>query len=220
MRILFVHGWGCDRRIWQPLETSLRSLLTPVEINCTSADFGFYGAEQRVSGHFDLAVGHSLGGLWLLTSGHVTFDSLVLINSFNCFVATAGYSDGWSQRIVQRMRTGLTQDVNQVLEQFWEKAGLTELPTWQRPDQDQMDIERLDWGLEALINEDGREQWDNFQGPRRVIAATKDNIVTQQQTQACFPNGDIQWLKSDCHALPLKFPEICAALVRELIEVS
>ena len=219
MRILMVHGWAFGPWIWRPMNGRLRDLLTISELELSCVDLGFFGDTELEFGHFDLAIGHSLGLLWLLQSSRVSFDRLISINGFTRFSAAEDFQCGWPHRIIQRMRKRLAQDAESVSANFIEKSGATE---WFNRDSisDTCDVERLDWGLEALINGDGREQWSKFHGPRRAIAATKDQIVSQEQTNQCFPDGDIQWLKSNCHCLPLKFPEICAALVRELIETS
>ena len=219
MRILCVHGWAFGPAMWQAMNGRLVGLMDDDALEIECADLGFYGESHLPSGHFDLAIGHSFGLLWLLDSGLAKFDRLVAVNGFTRFAATEDFQCGWPHRIIQRMRKGLASSADAVIAEFLKNSGL---------DQDavasvsggQPDVERLDWALEALINNDGREQWDKFGGPRRVIAATKDNIVTTEHTNQCFSGGDIQWLKSDCHCLPVKFPEICAALIRELMEVS
>jgi len=225
VKILCVHGWAFSPEMWGPLNQRLREMLSPADpdaggLSIVSADLGFFGSTDIPSGHYDLAIGHSFGLLWLLDTNRVSCDRLVSINGFTRFAAEADFQCGWPHRILRRMRKGLANDAAQVIGEFlsnsatdkWAKTVNSKLPL--------IDIERLDWALEALRNMDGREQWSQFAGPRLVIAATRDQIVTAEQTGQCFPSSDIQWLKSDCHCLPLKFPEICAALIRELIEVS
>lgn len=231
MRILYVHGWACGPNIWKRTSQRLQALINGIDLEPTFADLGFFTDPELPAGHFDLVIGHSLGVLWLLDCEHVTFDRIVSINGFTRFSASEDFQCGWPHRIVERMRKQLAKDANAVIADFMNNAAASGFPEIASDDSGdtgqsaeaanrQVDVERLNWALEALINVDCREQWSTFQGPRRVIAATDDKIVSVEHTNACFLNDDIQWLKSDCHVLPLKFPEICAALVRELIEVS
>lgn len=219
MRILLVHGWGFGPWMWLRMNERLQLLMEDQPLELVTANLGFRGAEVMPSGSFDLALGHSLGLLWLLESNRVQFDRLVSVNGFTRFCGGPDFPWGWSPKVVQRMRKRLGPDVDGVMHDFRAKCAIP-AATVPADDSQSFDVERLDWGLEALIKGDGREQWSRFCGPRRAIAATQDAIVSVEHTRECFPDGDIQWLKTDCHCLPLKFPEICAALVRELIETS
>lgn len=198
----------------------LTALMDPLDLHYVPLDFGFFGTPTPPeNGHFDLAIGHSLGFLWLLENRLITFDRLVSINGFTRFCRSQDFSTGWPIRIVQRMRKQLAVDAEPMLTEFMSKSGaereFLHQVQWQASD-----VAKLDWGLEALINLDVREQWNQFEGPTRAIAGTLDEIVTASHTRECFFGSDLQWLKSASHCLPLKFPEICAALVRELIEVT
>lgn len=220
MKILLVHGWAFAPWMWQGLIERLQDLMGDSDIQFSAIDLGFLGQPSLpMKGHFDLAIGHSFGLLWLLESNLVTFQRLISVNGFTRFSADSDFQCGWPHRVIQRMRKQLAVESETVIAGFMEKSAATEHFTMHRADS-ALDLERLDWALEALLKGDGREQWSKFPGPRRAIAATKDEIVTVEHTNQCFADSDIQWLKSDSHCLPLKFPEICAALVRELIEVS
>ncbi len=219
MRILQVHGWALGPWIWQSMNRRLQALLPGESLELTVADLGFFGDLQLPEGKFDLAIGHSFGLLWLLETPRISFDRLISINGFTRFSPATDFQAGWPVRVLQRMRKQLAVDSRIALQQFWEKLATDPCPPGP-PDAADPDVARLDWALEALIKGDGREQWSRFPGPRRAIAATRDTIVSLEHTQHCFVDSDVQWLKSECHCLPLKFPEICAALVRELIEVS
>ena len=219
MKILCVHGWACRPAVWGPMNRRLAELLSDRQPELVCADLGFYSDPVLPEGHFDLAIGHSLGLLWLLDNRLVSFDRLISINGFTRFSAATDFQCGWPQRVLQRMQKQLARDSRMAISDFFEKSAATRF-VGDEISVEHPDTERLNWGLEALINGDGREQWGSFTGPRRVIAASADAVVPVELTNHCFSNCDIQWLKSDCHLTPLLFPEICAALVRELIEVS
>lgn len=220
MKILLVHGWGFGPWMWNGMIHRLRALTSPLDLQVVSLDLGFFGAPTPPqNGHFDIAIGHSLGFLWLLENRLITSDRLVSINGFTRFSRAADFPSGWSSRVVQRMRKQLAVNPESMLAEFMNKSAV-ETEFREHTNWAAADIAKLDWGLEALINRDGREQWSQFEGPTRAIAGTLDEIVTPGQTRECFFASDVQWLKSKSHCLPLIFPEICAALVRELIEVT
>ena len=220
MKMILVHGWALGPWIWHGLVQRLCALMEDSDLTIERVDLGFFGdTGPPAAGHYDLAIGHSFGLLWLLQDRQLTCDRIISINGFTRFSADTDFPCGWPQRVLQRMRKQLAIDRQVVLADFANKAGIEDEFRQQQASA-VPDVARLDWALEALINRDGREQWDQFPGPRRAIAATKDEIVTAEHTNQCFADSDIQWLKSGCHCLPLKFPEICAALVRELIEVT
>ncbi len=239
MNIICVGGWACGNWLWERHSRRLRELMPGQTLKVTCVPACDDVAALESGNHFDLAIGHSLGLLWLLDSEQVSFDRLVSIGGFTRFTCaedfpaspgeqTTAAADeefhrhiaaadakpvGWPDRVLARMQRGLAINPGQVLADFFKNAGAPDLVPQVEPD-----MEWLDRGLAALRNTDCREQWNVFAGPRRVIAAIDDQIVTAAHTRACFPACEIQWLKTDCHLLPLRFPEICAALIREMLE--
>ena len=239
MKILCASGWACGEWLWERHTERLSALLpdTDIEVTCLAA----YEEAGSVESHFDLAIGHSLGLLWLLDADQLSFDRVVSIAGFTRFVSGDDFSAspdpdiaiqddddfhahiaradsgpvGWPDRVLERMERGLAIDSANVLADFFENAGAADSASQATSN---ANVKTLERGLAALRNTDCREQWSLFAGPQRVIAATDDRIVTAAHTRACFPECEIQWLKTDCHLLPLRFPEICAALIREVLE--
>ena len=179
MRILCVHGWAFGPAMWQAMNGRLVGLMDDDALEIECADLGFYGESHLPSGHFDLAIGHSFGLLWLLDSGLAKFDRLVAVNGFTRFAATEDFQCGWPHRIIQRMRKGLASSADTVIAEFLKNSGL---------DQDavasvsggQPDVERLDWALEALINNDGREHGTNSAG--------REELSRRPRTTSSRPN--------------------------------
>ena len=85
MKALFVHGWGCGPEIWNPLVQCLSQSPDNRLSETTCLNLGFFGPSEIPAGHFDLAVGHSFGFLWLLEQQQLTFDRIVSINGFTRF---------------------------------------------------------------------------------------------------------------------------------------
>ena len=203
--------------MWQAMNHRLIDHVDGLEIEC--ANLGFDGDIQIPRGHFDLVVGHSMGVLWLLDNPELTFDRLVAINGFTKFCETPDMPSGCPQAVVDQMCERLLSDQSQLLKDFYDNAGVTGNTSQFGLNSTAVDTAQLDSALADLIRVDGREQWTNFDGPRSVIAATGDRIVRKEHTQTCFPDEDIRWVESDCHCLPAKFPDVCAEVIRELIEV-
>ncbi|MGI9517892.1 MAG: hypothetical protein ACR2NP_12645, partial [Pirellulaceae bacterium] len=148
MKVICVGGWACDDWLWERHTGRLRALLpdTEVEVTCLPAWGNFVFKEAM---HFDLAVGHSLGLMWLLDHDQVSFERLVSIAGFTRFVSgedfpgspdrAAATQDedefhshiarpesrpvGWPDRALSRMQSGLAVDPGPVLADFFENAG-------------------------------------------------------------------------------------------------
>jgi len=89
MHFVFVHGWGFSATLWRGVVGLLRTS------EVTLVDLGFIagGAPQANIWPKDaIAVGHSLGLLWLLhragDAGSVSFRALVSIQGFDRFCPT------------------------------------------------------------------------------------------------------------------------------------
>ena len=82
MRFVLVHGWGFHAGIFADFVGHLRG----AEVDLV--DLGFVaGGPKGASGWPDdaIAVGHSLGLLWLLERGQGHYRALVSIQGFDCF---------------------------------------------------------------------------------------------------------------------------------------
>jgi pimeloyl-[acyl-carrier protein] methyl ester esterase len=221
MKILFAHGWGLGPWLWSPVLRELAKAPGNPFSETTCLDFGFFGPPRLPSGHFDVAVGHSFGLLWLLHQEQVTFDRVVSINGFTRFFADREFRCGTSPRVVDRMARKLHEAPLQVLEDFLRTCGAEpDLIARQRAAcEASCDVERLAWGLSGLNNWDHRSQWEQLRltPPRcRVMASTGDRVVSEELTRACFGNHEIHWRPSGSHLLPLASPELCAQTLLQM----
>lgn len=198
MTILFVHGWAWDERLWQ-LVDSLWHDDTVNHIN-----LGFSGAPQwhERTTHKTVAVGHSLGFLWLLMQP-VVYDGYVSINGFSHFVT----SD--TKAALRAMRQRLQTSPQQTVANFHRACGASSMPhcryNWQR----------LDEGLHWLATWDGRkplEQLHKSHVPIVSLAGRRDAIVPAQCTIE-----PVRWCDDGNHLLPVTHPHDCAAAIRDCI---
>lgn len=210
--LVLAHGWGFDASVWRPLQTALPDL------ECLTWDLGFRGTPSSPALPADrpvIAVGHSLGLLWLLQNRPCRWDRLVAINGFTRFAKADNFQDGVPSRLLDRMIAKLTQTPAAVTSDFLARCGLD---LEQHPiDGASLDADRLTWGLNALAG------WDQRAAPPPdlVLAGRNDPIVSSAMTQAAFPasfaSGAIRWHDGG-HLLPLTAPDWCAARLRELLE--
>ncbi|WP_264784374.1 alpha/beta fold hydrolase [Gluconacetobacter azotocaptans] len=214
--LLFVHGWGFDPDFWTPVRSALG------RADGIDLDFGFFGPERmaaRPARPF-VAVGHSLGALWLLRHRPERCIGMVLINGFARFSAAADFPPGVPPRVVGRMIQGLEQNPDDVVLTFRRRAGIAAgLPG---PAQ----AGRLAAGLAMLRDEDARPALDERASsailpPMTVLAGQDDPIVTADMTRASFSTGmPIEWVADGGHLLPLTHPDICAATISRMTQRS
>lgn len=199
--LLLVHGWGFDARLWDGVRARL-----PAEVAVRVLDLGFFGpADVAVPDHVDVAAGHSMGLLWLLTTRPCRWRRLVSVNGFSRFTAAPDFPQGTPPRLVDRMLSRLERDPVAVLTDFRARCGVG--PADRAPD-----AARLAEGLHLLRDGDARPLDRSLV---TALAGGADPIVPTEMTQAMFsgacvvPDGD--------HLLPLTHAaEVAAALVREL----
>ncbi|KXV73083.1 alpha/beta hydrolase [Acetobacter cerevisiae] len=216
-RLVFVHGWGCGPDIWEPV---LEALDQP---SACVLDLGYFGASQSdtqqrldavLRGSLPLlAVGHSLGFLWLLSRGGWPKGTRFLgINAFGRFAAEDGFSQGVSQRMLARMQTGLQRDAVQVVNNFRDRCGVGPVRS------DAVCVPVLQEGLTELMALDARPalaRLAEVPGTVKVLAGEHDPIVSPDMTQASFPPGvPVEWESEGGHMLPLTHPHVCAEAVR------
>lgn len=216
-QLVFVHGWGCGPDIWEPV---LKALNHP---SAYVLDLGYFGASQsEAQKRLDallqgprpvLAVGHSLGFLWLLSRGDWPEGTRFLgINAFGRFAAEEDFSQGVPPRMLARMQTGLQRDAVQVVNNFRTRCGVEPVTS------DALCVPALQNGLTDLMTLDARlvlARLAEKPGAVKVLAGRLDPIVSPDMTQASFPPGvAVEWEAEGGHMLPLTHPHVCAEAIR------
>ncbi|SOD96670.1 alpha/beta fold hydrolase [Caenispirillum bisanense] len=197
--VLLVHGWGFDAGVWDAVRPRLDGL------SVRALDLGFFGPPDLAlpAEPVDLAVGHSMGVLWLLTEGRGRWRRLASVNGFPRFTAAADFPEGTPPRMVQRMAARLADDPAGVLDAFRVRCGAG--PTQRAPD-----AARLAWGLDLLSTGDGRP----VPADTAALAGEADPIVPLAMARAGFSN--VHALGGG-HLLPLTDPAAVAAFIREAL---
>lgn len=220
--LFLIHGWGFTPDFWQPTLARLGG------VEAMALDFGFFGPPRmaaRPSGRH-VAVGHSLGALWLLLNPPADCAGMLLINGFARFGATADYPEGIPPRVIERMARGLDHHPDDVVATFRGRAGIA------TPAPGPAQAERLARALALLRDADARDSLDAESGdgesgdaesnaalpPIRVLAGGQDPIVPPAMTEAGFRGRvPVEWVEDGGHLLPLTHPDRCAAAIAGLI---
>jgi pimeloyl-[acyl-carrier protein] methyl ester esterase len=225
--LLLVHGWGLGSGVWHPL---LRQLGSPPHI---SLDFGFYG-RKKLDIPDDrplIAVGHSLGFLWLLqhletASWGGRVEGLVSINGFARFSKAEDFPHGVDHCVLRSMKNGLQRDPVKVLNDFRVFGGGPGGDLIGYEAKQRLDTLALAYGLGWLLEWDGREVLPQWQKPFLAIANSDDNIVTPAITKASFASlidgkNSIEWLDKGGHlgllSRPLAYGELLDKFYRSFL---
>ncbi|EKV30890.1 Biotin synthesis protein BioH [Caenispirillum salinarum AK4] len=199
--ILLVHGWGFDAATWDAVRARL-----PADAVVHTVEFGFLGAAPRldVPEAVDVAVGHSMGLLWLLTERPCRWDRLVSVNGFPRFAAAPDFPEGVPPRMVERMRRRLETTPKAVLDEFRARCGAG--PAGAAPHS-----ERLARGLDLLRDGDGRPA----PAGTVALAGDADPIVPPAMARAAFSFDGVGMVAGGGHLLPLSHPAEVAAVILE-----
>lgn len=200
MHFVFVHGWGFSPAIWREVIGNVGNA------EVTLVDLGFISGGPEAAAAWPseaIAVGHSLGLLWLLhRAGEVEtppFRGLVSIQGFDRFCPHVPASR------VAGMRRGLRRNPYQVLEAFWRGCGAEPFAS-----PEALNVEQLDQGLGWLMDWDESRARAELACPTLALAARDDAIVPAAMSEAIWSSGNIRWSETGGHVLPLKHPQWCA----------
>ncbi|EHD14898.1 hypothetical protein CIN_08300 [Commensalibacter intestini A911] len=179
--------------------------------NHTSNDIIQIISEQQQN---TIAIGHSLGFLYLLKQFPHKFHHYVAINSFLRFSKNDDYPAGVPSRILQRMSKGIDKDAHLVLSQFYQQCQSSDsIPT-------QINLARLKTGLQYLEIEDFRNALPLLSDKLTVIASDSDPVVSAAMTKDSFKEHPIHWVQDTTHTLPITQPDLCAKTIKNIALTS
>ncbi len=209
-RLVLVHGWAFDHRLWHGLCSALP------EFDTVTVDLGYYGSPSCPAFPPDrpvIAVGHSLGVLWLLHTRPFPWAGLISINGFPRFVEGPDYKPAVQARLIDRMIRRLPADPADAILDFRRRCGNTD------PLPDGPVLDHLLTGLDWLRNWDARPIAGGTMIPAPILALSggHDQILPEGMDDHCFRNfTDVTRVRLDTggHLLPLTHPEWCAQQIR------
>ncbi len=169
----------------------------------TLVDLGFVSGGPK--GETDwppdaVAVGHSLGLLWLLQRGEGKFRALVSVQGFDCFCCHIAPSR------VTALKRGIAREPHETLQAFWRSCGAAgfALPEALNP-------ARLEEGLDWLMHWDAREARRELDCPVLALATRDDAIVPPSMTEAIWQDTDIKWSPRRWSCSPVTAPAMVRA---------
>jgi len=200
MRFVLVHGWGFHAGIWTDFVRHLGGA------DVTLVDLGFVSGGPKGATDWPadaIAVGHSLGLLWLLQGGS-RYRALVSVQGFDCFCCHIAPSR------VEALKRGLEREPQATLQAFWRSCGAAgfALP-------DALNVTRLAEGLDWLMHWDAREAKHELACPVLALASRDDPIVPPSMSESIWKEGGIVWSDDGGHILPIRHPKWCARHVLE-----
>lgn len=202
--LVFVHGWAFGPQFWMPLlrELGVRHAIT--------LDLGFFGPEDLdLPDEPFVAVGHSLGLLWLLRHAPDRLVALVSLGGFGRFDVPAGPT--------RAMRRGLSRDPAQVIKAFHQACALPPGLALDEATLAKARPDHLSQGLDWLLQWDERPALEAFSRPLLALAAADDAIVPPDLSRASFPNNLVM-LDSGGHVFPGSRPAQCALHMAPFLE--
>ena len=202
MRLVFVHGWGFDRTLWDRVAAALP------QFNQIIVDLGFLGGKPTPfeAQPEDILIGHSLGFLWGMTE-HDHWRAVIAINGFARFAGTEGACV--RPAALRAMRLRLTRDASQTLATFYRSLDHTLAP-------ERYDAARLAGGLELL---DARSLAKPLLAPCLVLASRDDPLVPVSASEhlAAVASTTVTWSEEGGHLLPLSRDQWCADAIASFV---
>ncbi len=196
LRLLFIHGWATDRRVWHYQKGLAREWDTLfIDLpghgggRWRRPDFGpALDLLHRIlkDGRETLCIGWSMGGEILLSLRDFSnVKGLVIVGSSPSFVRRNGFPFGQSRALVRKMEKGLRKDFEGTLERFYHlnfsdrevkredyKAHIDLL----RTTRSSLIEEDVVTSLEALMEEDLREGLSTIDIPVLIVHGTEDRV--------------------------------------------
>ncbi len=204
MKLVFIHGWGFDARLWD----GVSSLLADYEQQ--RLDMGFFGNPALdMDSEPAILIGHSLGFIHGLTARN-DWHGWIAINSFPRFLTTPTHPGCVPAAALRDIRMRLTLAPEKTLEGFHDLLGSSMPPG--KPH-----AARLREGLDTLRDSDIGETAANI-SPGLVIASRHDPLVPAATSEVLAKNKDIFWHEGGGHILPHTDPAFCANAIQQFVE--
>ncbi|MCW9013833.1 MAG: pimeloyl-ACP methyl ester esterase BioH [Gammaproteobacteria bacterium] len=201
---VFVHGWGMNREVWQPLLDSLPEWIIPLAIDLPghgqNAATGFQTLDDLVAAlnnRVDDAaiwIGWSLGGLavaQLALQYPEKVNAIMLVSSSPCFVQKKDWSSGMPASIFDEFSTQLEEDFSGTIQRFLSlqvrgsASGRQLLRSLRKKilAQPAANIDALRSGLQVLKNTDLRTHLSGVNMPVSWVLGGQDGLVKAELAQ-------------------------------------
>ncbi|HEY9032881.1 MAG TPA: pimeloyl-ACP methyl ester esterase BioH [Pseudomonadales bacterium] len=224
LRCVFVHGWGMNHAVWQPVVQALPDWIEPLCIDLPghglAAQHSFASLDDLVSALRDqvtepaLWVGWSLGGL-AVTQLALRFPEqvrgLLLVANSPSFVARPGWSCGMPEAVFDGFAAELEQDYATTIRRFLslqvkDSASGRQILKTLRQKILQLPAARMDAlraGLLLLKTTDLRSRLADLNMPVAWLLGGRDGLVNAslaQQLDRLMPRASVTVIEQAAHA--------------------
>ena len=236
---VFVHGWGMNHAIWQPVIEAL-----PSTIECVAVDLPGHGmAAQKTFDSLDdlvaalasdinrpaIWIGWSLGGLAVMQMAAKypqQVQAMLLVASTPCFVKRDDWNYGMPQNLFDGFADELEADYENTIRRFLtlqvkDSAQGRQILKQIRQrvlQQPAASVDALRAGLEVLKTTDLRDSLAEVNVPVAISLGEQDrlvNAVNAEYYRRIFPGADVQCYAHASHAPFLScLPEFTVQLMR------
>ena len=241
---VFVHGWGMNHAIWQPVIESLPPWIESIAVNLpghgVAADKNFDSLNDLVIALCrDISrpaiwIGWSLGGLAVMQLA-VDFpqrvQAMMLVACTPCFVHRDDWPDGMPQSLFDGFALELENDFENTIRRFLalqvknSAQGRQILKQLRQRvlQQPAANISALRAGLHILKTADLRAQLPDINTPIAVALGGRDhlvNVATSIFYKKIFPCADVQTYLQAAHAPFLSHVQDFSAQLLQLVKTS
>lgn len=250
MKLVLLHGWGFDGRIWDELRTEL-SLLGRESQRLDLPGYG--GTANAACRHIEqladfllahtprgsAIIGWSLGAMTALAAAAKApqhFTQLILIGASASFVYRDGWADALEPALLDGFRTALANDSNKLLTRFAALCnqghqdhgdGQLTARMLARRLANQHDLPpspmALADGLQALVDTDLRPLLPSVRQPTLLLHGEHDRLMPMaaaRQLAEHLPAARLEILAGAAHAPFLSAPAQCAALIHAFTQTA
>ena len=238
---VFIHGWGMNQAVWQPVLESLPDWIQPVCIDLPghglSAHTSFEHIDDLVKA-LDVVVdkpafwvGWSLGGLALMQLALLKpekIKAMMLVTSTPCFVEKQDWVCGMKQTTFDDFAADFEQDYDGTIKRFLSlqvkgsESGRRLLKTLRKKilQQPPANNQALVAGLNALKSVDLRSQMNILDMPVTWVFGQQDSLLKQtmhKEIEALLPTSTFHVIEKAAHAPFLSHTEL---FVQQLVSFA
>ena len=194
--IVFIHGWGFDKTIWQPIVERLEG------VKAHYVDLGFTGKKYIPDfPNTPFIIGHSMGVMWAIENIPQPWTGLISIAGFDCFYEHVPATE------IKKMQRNLMRNPQAQMNGFWQACGIKNFC-----DVEKMNIDNLHNGLDLLENKKTVKP-----DCPTVCLAAKNDIITPPQMIKKIWGDNVKWCDEGDHAIPITKPEWCVQSINDFI---
>ena len=201
-QIVFAHGWGFDKNIWNKMNDKVFDSYEIYQI-----DFGYTGdlnCDLNKIQDGAVCIGHSIGFLWLLKNVKNP-SALISISGFSCFYNFI------EKNIIKKMKRNIEKKTKAQMRNFYRMSGNKEkkLPNFNK----KFLLDGLDW----LLNWDETKTLEQIKCPIFPISSIDDKIVPIEVSKQIWKKYELNLTSAGGHLLPINESKFCLKIIKRVL---